>query len=88
MIEYRAVARADQDTEKPQRAIGTLSYRGNLYRFAGLLLSEGAMVVLKHEDEVRKVSGGGFVTPATLGQNFVDRLERVGCHIKTKPLND
>jgi hypothetical protein len=88
MVEYQAVATADEDLKKPRRAIGTLNYRGSLYSFAGVLLAEAAMVILKHEDEVRKVSGGGFATPATLGQKYVDQLGRAGCHVQTRFLDD
>lgn len=42
------------------------------------------MVILNHEEKVRKVSRGGIVTPATLGQEFVDRLDKVGCRIETR----
>ncbi|KAJ5102211.1 hypothetical protein NUU61_004433 [Penicillium alfredii] len=83
-LEYHAVATADQSSTAPQRMFGKLSYEGGMYLFTGLLLAEAAMVILKEEEKVRKVSRGGIVTSATLGQDFVDRLEKVGCHIETK----
>ena len=46
------------------------------------------MVILKEEDKVKKVSRGGIVTSATLGQDFVDRIEKVGCRIETKTFQD
>jgi len=90
MAEYRAVAVADQeDIDKPKRAFGRLVYHGSMYGFTGLMLTEAAMMILEHEDEVRQTSGGGgIVTSATLGQYYVDRLERVGCHLETELLDD
>lgn len=42
------------------------------------------MAILDNEEKVKKVSRGGIVTPATLGQEFVNRLEKVGCRIETQ----
>ncbi|KAF7596753.1 hypothetical protein BBP40_000181 [Aspergillus hancockii] len=83
-VEYRAVATADQNTSNHKRVLGKLKYQGTMYVFTGLLLAEAAMVILENEEKVRKVSRCGLVTPATLGQEYVDRLERAGCHIETQ----
>jgi short subunit dehydrogenase-like uncharacterized protein len=83
-LEYHAVATADQEGPAPKRVFGKFSYDGSLYVLTGLLLAEAAMVILKDEDKVKKVSRGGIVTSATLGQDFVDRIEKVGCRIDTK----
>ncbi|CAI7569200.1 unnamed protein product [Penicillium bialowiezense] len=81
-LEYNAIATAD-NAEK-QRAFGKISYTGSMYVFTGLLMAEAAMVILNEEEKIKKVSRGGIVTPATLGQEYVDRLEKVGCRIETK----
>lgn len=81
-LEYNAIATAD-NAEK-QRAFGKISYTGSMYVFTGLLMAEAAMVILNEEEKITKVSRGGIVTPATLGQEYVDRLEKVGCSIETK----
>lgn len=83
-VEYHAVATADQDGPSPTRVFGKFSYEGSMYVLTGLFLAEAAMSILDKEEEVRKVSRGGIVTPAMLGQNFVDRVEKVGCHFETK----
>lgn len=83
-VEYRAIATADQDVPSPKRVFGKLKYDGSMYFFTGLLMVEAAMTILDNEEKVKKVSRGGIVTPATLGQEFVDRLEKVGCRIKTQ----
>lgn len=87
-VELNAVATADKgsSTAQPQRVFGKWSYHGSQYVLTGLLVAEAAMVILSQEDKVRKVSRGGIVTPATLGQEYVDRLEKVGVHIETKAL--
>ncbi|EYE96500.1 uncharacterized protein EURHEDRAFT_411008 [Aspergillus ruber CBS 135680] len=83
-VEYRAIATADQDVPSPQRVFGKLTYDGSMYFFTGLLMAEAAMTILDNEEKVKKVSRGGIVTSATLGQEFVDRLEKVGCRIETQ----
>lgn len=87
-VEYRAIATADQDTTAvggaPKRVFGRLTYEGPMYVFTGVLMAEAAMTVLENEDKIRKVSRGGIVTPATLGQEYVERLDKAGCHIETK----
>lgn len=85
-VQYRAVATADQDVAEPKRALGTLKYHGSLYKMTGMLMAQGAMVLLEHGDKVRKASRGGIVTPASLGQEYADRLEAAGCYIETKIL--
>ncbi|KAJ5559014.1 Saccharopine dehydrogenase / Homospermidine synthase [Penicillium sp. DV-2018c] len=81
-LEYHAIATSE--STPPQRVFGKISYHGGMYPFTGLLLAEAAMVILSEEEKIKKVSRGGIVTPATLGQDFVDRLEKVGCNIETK----
>ncbi|CAG8948208.1 unnamed protein product [Penicillium salamii] len=81
-LEYNAIATAD-NSEK-QRVFGKISFAGSMYVFTGLLMAEAAMVILNEEEKTKKISRGGIVTPATLGQDFVDRLEKVGCNVETK----
>jgi hypothetical protein len=81
-LEYHAIA--TPEGEQTKRVFGKITYEGSMYLFTGLLLAEAAMVILNDEETIRKVSRGGIVTPATMGQSFVDRLEKVGCNIETK----
>ncbi|KAL4892294.1 Saccharopine dehydrogenase-domain-containing protein [Aspergillus ambiguus] len=83
-VEYRAVATADQNTTTPKRVLGKLKLQGGMYSVTGLLMAEAAMVILENEEKVRKVSRGGIVTSATLGQEYVDRLEQVGCKFESQ----
>lgn len=52
-----------------------------------MMLGQAALVLLK-DDVVAKKLGGGVMTPATLGQPFIDRLEKVGLRFETKMLKD
>ncbi|KAJ5894739.1 hypothetical protein N7495_006430 [Penicillium taxi] len=83
-IEYHAVATADQDVPSPKRVFGKLTYHGSLYVLTGVLIAEAAMVILTEEEKVKKVSRCGIVTTATLGQEYIDRLDKAGVSIETK----
>jgi short subunit dehydrogenase-like uncharacterized protein len=90
-VEFRVIATVDQNKgkqDKPKRVLGSLSFQGSAYELTGVTVSEAARVILEHEDEIRKISGGGgMVTTATLGQNYVDGLVNGGCRIETKLLD-
>ncbi|PLB37020.1 uncharacterized protein BDW47DRAFT_44824 [Aspergillus candidus] len=83
-VEYRAVATADQPARHPARVLGKMKYEGHLYVFTAVLVAEAAMTILQNEDKVRRVSRGGIVTPASLGQEYIDRLEVAGCQFETQ----
>lgn len=85
-VEFRAIATADQSTIS-KRVFGKLKYTGSMYAFSGVCLAEAALVILQNEQKVRRVSGCGIVTPATLGQEYVDRLNQAGCTIETQILD-
>lgn len=60
--------------------------RGTLLTFiivSGLLVSQAALTLLK-DDVTAKKLGGGFMTPATLGQPLIDRLADLGFKIEVK----
>ena len=84
-IEYRAIATADQNTATPRRAIAKFRYDGGMYYLTGILLAEAAMVILRDEDMVRKL-GGGVLTPAMLGQPFIERLQKAGVVFEVRML--
>lgn len=83
--EYRAVATPDQQNTS-KRVLGKLKYEGTMYCFTGVLMAQAAMVILENEEKVKKVSRCGIVTPAVLGQEYLDRLEKVGCNVETEVL--
>ncbi|KAI1083241.1 Saccharopine dehydrogenase-domain-containing protein [Whalleya microplaca] len=81
-VEYRGIAIADQQSAKPSRALGILSYENGPYPLSGLLLAEAAMVILSNDAIAKEFAG--FSTPAVLGQDYVDRLDVVGVSIQTR----
>ncbi|OBT79757.1 saccharopine dehydrogenase [Pseudogymnoascus sp. 05NY08] len=80
-VEYRAVGRPNADTLT--RAHARVRYTGGLYEMSGLLVSQAALTLLK-DDVTAKKLGGGFMTPATLGQPLIDRLADLGFKIEVK----
>lgn len=83
LLEYRAVAIADQNVPRPHRAVSRFRWDGGIYYLTGVLLAEAAMVILR-DDTPAKELGGGLLTPATLGQPFIDRLKDAGVIIETQ----
>jgi short subunit dehydrogenase-like uncharacterized protein len=74
---------------KPKRALGTISYQGSQYELSGVAASAAAKVILDHEDEIKQVSGGaGLLTPGSLGQYYVDELEKGGFRLDVKVLEN
>jgi short subunit dehydrogenase-like uncharacterized protein len=78
-IVYRAVGISDENSATPRKALLTTKYDGSMYLLTGVLLSEAAITILRDETAASKL-GGGVLTPATLGQPFIDRLAKVGYH--------
>ena len=84
-LEYRAVATADQGCPHPRRAFARFRWDGSLYYFTGVCLAEAAMVILNDDDLVQRLDGG-ILTPATLGQAFIDRMIRAGMKFEVEML--
>lgn len=90
-IEYRGIATADEDSKeekKAKRAFGKVAFEGDMYWFTGLALAQAAMVILTNEKELVLKNSGGILTPSTLGQEYVDRLDEAGVTLETKMLED
>jgi len=81
-IEYRAIAIADQDTSTPKRAFARMKYDGGMYYLTGVFLAQAAITILR-DDILEKKLGGGILTPAMLGQPFIDRLQKAGLVLET-----
>ena len=60
-----------------------------MYYLTGVFLAEAAFVLLRGQEEIeaRKL-GGGVLTPATLGQPLIDRLQKAGLVLETSLLED
>ena len=77
-MHYRAVGVAD--TERGERALAQFEWGGSAYMLTGVTLAEAAMVVLRGDLKATEAGrrGGGLLTPATLGGQFIERLTKVG----------
>ena len=84
VLEYRAVAIADKSGPE-KKAMATFRYDGGLYYLTGVFLAEAAMVLLREKDLVEKL-GGGVLTPASLGDKFIERLQNVNVTFSGKLL--
>lgn len=87
-MELWAVATADEEGRagrKPRQAFARFRFEGGIYYLTGLLLAEAAMVILEDEGLVARL-GGGLLTPAMLGQHFVDRIIKAGVVLETEML--
>ena len=73
---------ADQDAPRPARCSGKLTYAGGPYHLTGAFLAQGAAVLLYDKRLVNEL-GGGCVTPAVLGEAFIERAADVGVKIET-----
>lgn len=87
VLEYRAIATADQGGHSPRRAFARLRWDGPLYFFTGVCLAEAAMVLLKDDDLVERLDGG-LLTPAMLGQPFIDRMKAAGMLLEVEMMPD
>lgn len=85
-IEAFAVALADGQSKK--KAWGHIQWKGSMYGFTAVLVSEAAATILNEQDISAKGLGGGVLTPATLGLPYIDRLIRAGTMFETKVLDD
>jgi len=83
-IEYRAIAIAD--TKEAQRASARFYFAGSAYHLTGVLMSEAAMTILRDSTAAHEMAGG-FLTPATLGQAYIDRLRKAGVTLEIRMLS-
>ncbi|KAL9608630.1 MAG: hypothetical protein Q9167_006551 [Letrouitia subvulpina] len=86
-LELRAIAEADQQTSKPKRAMAKFRWQGGLYHLTALLAVEAAMVILNDDGIVERL-GGGLLTPAMLGQPYIDRLRNAGVVFESRLMPD
>ena len=84
LLDYRAVAVADENLSQPHRAFSSFRWNGGIYYLTGLLLAEAAIVILGDDSLAKNLGGGGVLTPALLGQPFIDRLKDAGVIIETE----
>jgi short subunit dehydrogenase-like uncharacterized protein len=87
-MSYRALGTAD--TEKMEKVMGMIDCGHGGYVVTALTLAAAAHVILRGDlgaTEAGK-AGGGLTTPATLGEQYVDRLNELGLKIQVKRLSE
>ncbi|GAB7360296.1 hypothetical protein MBLNU230_g8054t1 [Neophaeotheca triangularis] len=83
--EWRAIAQPDTnpaDTTLP-RAHGRMYWGGGLYHLTGVCLAESALVLAREKTWAHEL-GGGLMTPACLGEPYVERLKEAGLKLETR----
>ena len=84
VFEFRAIGTAaDEAGRPPRRAFARFRWDGGAYHLTGVFLAEAAMVILQDSKIVEK-TGGGVLTPAILGQPFIERLCEAGVEFNTE----
>ncbi|KAK2748176.1 hypothetical protein FQN57_001301 [Myotisia sp. PD_48] len=88
-VEYRGIAKAEHPdpARNDVKVLGSYRYEGGPYTMTGVLLAEAGMVLARSKRVTREIKGG-YVTPAALEQEYIDRLEKVGIHFQVKLLKD
>ena len=81
-LEHRCVATAVDGQGEEKKALARFRYEDGMYYMTGMLLAEAAMVMLQDEGKLE----GGLLTPACLGQAFVERLRGADVLIESKML--
>ena len=80
MFICKALGEADSNATQRPRAMVTMKWKGSFYHLTGVFLAEAALAILRSETDAHKF-GGGVLTPATLGQPFVDNLTKAGLEL-------
>jgi hypothetical protein len=93
VVEFRGVAIAEQLSKTPRKALASFRYEGgSVYTLTGLLMAEAAVTLLdpKVEEKVRgKFGGGQFLTPASLGDVYAERVGKAeGVTLEVRQIGD
>lgn len=83
-FEYRGVAETDDSVQPKSRALVRMRCDNDPYIFTAIALGEAARVVLWQQDTWAHRFGGGVLTPATLGDQYVSQLQAAGVVIEAQ----
>ncbi|KAG4027194.1 hypothetical protein MFRU_032g00600 [Monilinia fructicola] len=73
-VEFRVIAKPDNDQANPRRIFCRQYYEGSIYDLTGTLIAQGAISLLRDEHNL----SGGIYTPSSLGENYINRLQQSG----------
>ena len=86
-VEWRTIANADvTDSSNSKRAYGRMRFNGSMYHLTGICLAESAFILSREKTHASEL-GGGILTPATLGQNYLDRLQKAGLEVEMEMMS-
>ncbi|KAK4218103.1 Saccharopine dehydrogenase-like oxidoreductase [Rhypophila decipiens] len=88
-LEYRGTAvpdLGDKSGENKKRGYCRIWFHGDAYHLTGVFMAEAAATLL-FDDSAQRLPGG-VLTPACLGQDYVDRLDHAGLHFETKIVDE
>ena len=84
--EWRSIGESDDG--KGRKAMCTMRYaKGEAYLLTGLLIAEAGLSILYDNDDGDRLAtklGGGVLTPACLGERYIDRLNKAGVAVDVK----
>ena len=84
--EWRAVGDVDvSGGSDPKRAYASIKWQGSLYAMTGTFLAEAALTIARDNTYAHQL-GGGVLTPATLGEEYLRRLQMAGLQTEVKIL--
>jgi short subunit dehydrogenase-like uncharacterized protein len=81
-VTFKSIAVSESDQSK--QAVCTMAFKGDAYFLTGVLMAEAAMVLARpdaDEENWAQKLRGGILTPATLGDQYVERLQKAGLNI-------
>lgn len=85
-VEWRAIANADvSDPNDPKRVYGRMRWRGSMYDLTGHCLAQAALILAREKTLANEI-GGGVLTPSTLGESYINKLQKAGLEIEMKTL--
>ncbi|KAI9691578.1 MAG: hypothetical protein M1822_007649 [Bathelium mastoideum] len=81
----KAIGEADTVATSRPRAMSTLEWNGSFYHLTGVFAAEAALTILRSHTTAHDL-GGGILTPATLGQSYVDNLTKAGLGLQVESI--
>ncbi|KAI5199191.1 hypothetical protein AUEXF2481DRAFT_365803 [Aureobasidium subglaciale EXF-2481] len=82
-VEWRALAEVGNDGP---RALSIFRCKAGPYHMTAMFMAEVAMTLLQASETILKTHGAGFITPACLGDTYLEHLRAVGVEISSKVL--